>query len=83
VTHRYLQLIVKTGYDSVSMKGNAKKQRESDLYKHALREAREHLARWERLGKQLERTDDPGWQYVHLMRQAAVKQLELLIKMRA
>jgi ATP-dependent DNA ligase len=56
VTDRYLQLIVKTGYDSVSMKGNAKKQRESDLYKHALREAREHLARWERLGKQLDTT---------------------------
>jgi hypothetical protein len=54
------------------MKGNAKKQREADLYKHALREAREHLARWERLGKQLERTDVPDWQYVRLMRQAAV-----------
>jgi hypothetical protein len=53
---------------------------EAHLYKDQLQEAKEHLSRWEALGEQLNRTDDLGWQCVRALRQAAVKQLELLIE---
>ncbi len=53
---------------------------EADLYRQALEDAQQHLARWEKLGKQLRKTDELGWQAVLIQRQAAVKQIELLIQ---
>ena len=54
---------------------------EADLYKEPLRQAKEHLSRWEKLMQESKRKDDPGWQCILAIRQAEVKQLELLIKM--
>lgn len=54
---------------------------EADLYEEQLREAREHLARWESLGTRLGKTSDLGWQCVLAQRQAAFRQMELLIRM--
>lgn len=54
---------------------------EAELYREQLREAKEHLARWELLGARLSKTSDLGWQCVLAQRQAALRQLELLIQM--
>jgi hypothetical protein len=55
--------------------------KESDLYQEQLRQAREHLERWESLGESLNKTGDLGWQCVLAQRQAALRQMELLIEM--
>jgi hypothetical protein len=53
--------------------------KEADLYKEQLREAKEHLSRWEELGRKLNKLNDPPWKSIQAVRQAGVKELELLI----
>ncbi len=53
---------------------------EAQLYQNALDDAKERLARWEAVGKQLDKTLDDSWRSILSIRQAEVKQLELLIQ---
>jgi hypothetical protein len=53
---------------------------EARLYEPSLREAKEHLARWEQLGTRLNKTLDPGWRLVLAQLQGGVTVLELLIQ---
>jgi hypothetical protein len=54
---------------------------EAQVYKSALDEAEEHLNRWEKLGKDLNKTLDPGWRSILLIRQAQVEQLRMLSRL--
>lgn len=49
---------------------------EGRLYQRALDDARQHLFRWERLGKRLGKTEDPDWQVMLALRQADVEEME-------
>ena len=53
---------------------------EARLYQKALREAKEHLARWEELGKTLDKTLSAAWENVRVRRKAEVQQIEALIQ---
>ena len=49
-------------------------------YEAELTHAKEHLARWEELGVQLQKTNDAGWQNMQRLRLEEIKMLELLIE---
>jgi hypothetical protein len=53
---------------------------EIDEYKAQLREAHEHLSRWEYLGEKLHTTEKAEWKEIHAARKSAVKLLEDFIK---
>lgn len=53
---------------------------EVSLFRKALEDAKEHLARWEELGKRLNRTADPTWKNILSLRKEDVKQLQELVK---